>query len=237
MGSRVAIYRSGESITTIQCRLNRKCTNNQAEQFAILTALEHIEKIQTKDKRATIYTDSQTTLDKLQNSKIHTHIAEEIRGKITAMKESEWEITLCWIKAHTGIRGNELADTLAKKAATNKNITESYNKIPKSVLMKDIEEESIKKWQRQWAQTNKGRTREYFPDVTKIKDADTTNTKPYSHSKRACENERLPTSLQNNRRANVSIRERRPDNRPHNLCMRKADKGERQNKEDSNTNK
>jgi len=103
----------------------------------------------------------------MQNSKIHTYIAEEIRGKITAMKESEWEITLCWIKAHAGIRGNELADTLAKKAVTNTNITESYNKIPKSVLMKDIEEESIKKWQRQWAQTNKGRTtREYFPDVT-----------------------------------------------------------------------
>jgi len=145
VGSGVAIYRSGESITTILCRLNRKCTNNQAEQFTILTALEQIEKIQTKDKRATIYTDSQTTLDKLQNSKIHAHIAEEIRGKITVMKESEWEITLCWIKAHAGIRGNELADTLAKKAATNKNITESYNKIPKSVLMKDLEEESIKK--------------------------------------------------------------------------------------------
>jgi ribonuclease HI len=141
VGSGIAIYRSGESITTIQCRLNRKCTNNEAEQFAILTALEHREN--TTDKRATIYTDSQTTLEKLQNSKIHTHITEEIRGKITAMKESEWELTLCWIKAHAGIRGNELADTLAKKAATNKNITESYNKIPKSVLMKDLEEESI----------------------------------------------------------------------------------------------
>jgi ribonuclease HI len=55
------------------------------------------------------------------------------------MKESEWEITLSWIKAHAGIRVNGLADTLAKKAATNKNITESYNNIPKSVLMKDLE--------------------------------------------------------------------------------------------------
>jgi len=44
VGSGVAIYRSGESINTIQCRLSKKCTNNQAEQFAILTALEYIEK-------------------------------------------------------------------------------------------------------------------------------------------------------------------------------------------------
>jgi len=41
-GSGVAIYRSGESIYTIRFRLSKKCTNNQTEQFAILTALEHI---------------------------------------------------------------------------------------------------------------------------------------------------------------------------------------------------
>jgi hypothetical protein len=40
VGSGVPIYRSGESIKTIQCRLSKKCTNNQAEQFAILSALE-----------------------------------------------------------------------------------------------------------------------------------------------------------------------------------------------------
>jgi len=165
VGSGVAIYRSGGSINTIQSRLSKKCTNNQAEQFAILTALEYIEKTQTTDKRVTIYTDSQTTSDKLQNSNIHTYIAEEIRRKITLMQESEWKITLCWVKAHAAIRGNELADSIAKRAAANKNITESYNKIPKSVVTKDLEEESVKKWQRKWSQT-KGRNRkEYFQDV------------------------------------------------------------------------
>jgi ribonuclease HI len=73
VGSGIAIFRSGESIKTIKFRLNKKCTNNQAEQFAILSALEYIKKIKTKEKRATIYTDSQTTLDKLQNSNIHSH--------------------------------------------------------------------------------------------------------------------------------------------------------------------
>jgi hypothetical protein len=83
------------------------------------------------------------------------------------MKEKEWKITLRWVKAHAGIRGNEVADTLAKRAATNPNIPESYNKIPKSVVIKDLEEESVKKWQRNWTQTTKGTaTKEYFPDVT-----------------------------------------------------------------------
>jgi ribonuclease HI len=156
----------GGCTKTIKCRLSKKCTNNQAEQFAILSALEYLEKIKTKDKRATIYTDRQTTLDKLQNSNIHSHIVEEIRRKLMELKIRECNITLCWVKAHAGIRGNELVDTLAKKAATNKTIPESYNKIPKSVVIKDLEDESANKWQRNWTKTLKGKTaKEYVPDV------------------------------------------------------------------------
>jgi len=70
------------------------------------------------------------TLDKLQNTKIHTYIIEEIRRKIIEMTKRSSEITLCWIKAH----GNELADTQAKKATSNESLTEDCNRIPKSVL-------------------------------------------------------------------------------------------------------
>jgi len=82
------------------------------------------------------------------------------------MKRIIWEISLCWIKAHAGILGNELADTLVEKATSNESLTEDYNGIPKSVLMREIEEESVKKWQRNWTQTTKGSiTKEYLPNV------------------------------------------------------------------------
>ena len=69
-------------------------------------------------------------------------------------------------KAHVGTLGNELADTLAKKAATNESLTADYNRIPKSVVMRELEEESVKKWQRNWTQTTKGSiTKEYFPNL------------------------------------------------------------------------
>ena len=102
----------------------------------------------------------------LQNSKIHTNIIEDIRRQWYEMKKAGWQFALRWVKAHTGTRSNELADTLAKKATTNGTIAESYTRIPKSAVLGQLEEGSAGKWQRSWTQTTKGsRTKEYFPDI------------------------------------------------------------------------
>ena len=91
-------------------------------------------------------------------------------SKHTTFTHTNWEVNLCWVKAHAGIMGNEFADTLAKKAAKNESLTVEYNIIPKSVVTKELEEESVKKWQRNWTQTTKGSTtKEYFPNVGETK--------------------------------------------------------------------
>jgi hypothetical protein len=84
------------------------------------------------------------------------------------MKNAGWQIALRWVKAHAGTRGNDLADTLAKRTTTNGTMTESYTKIPKSTVLRHLEEGRARKWQRSWTQTTKGSTtREYFPDIEK----------------------------------------------------------------------
>jgi ribonuclease HI len=143
-----------------------RCTNNQAEQLAILRALEYIENLQTEDKTATIYSDSQMTLDSLKNNTNHTFLIEEIRKKLTEVETTNWTIQFCWVKAHVRIQGNKLADTLAKEAATNADLIESNKKVPKSVVMSELSEISVEKWQREWDLTTKGEiTKDYFPVV------------------------------------------------------------------------
>ena len=79
------------------------------------------------------------------------------------MELTEWKIHFCCVKAHVGILGNEIADTLAKDAATNLDIAECYNRVPKSVMKRELEYRSVDKWQRDWNRSTKGTiTKSYF---------------------------------------------------------------------------
>jgi len=138
--------------------LSEICTSNQAEKIAILKALEHIQIMETGDKIVLIHTDSQITLQLLQNKKEHTRIIELIRTKINEMEQHKWRVEFKWIKAHAGLPGNETADQLAKEVANNKNIEERYTKIPKSAILNELKGNSIMQWQSQWENTTKGAT-------------------------------------------------------------------------------
>jgi ribonuclease HI len=166
VGAGVAIFKTDIHIKSLKYKLNKRCTNNQAEQLAILKALEYTENVKAEDKTATINTDSRITLDSLKNKNIHTSLIEGIRRRLTELKNIGWKIQFRWVKAHVGIKGNELADTLAKEAAKNPDIIECYNKVPKNIIKRDLEETSVEHWQKEWDTTQKGRTtKEYFPKV------------------------------------------------------------------------
>jgi hypothetical protein len=93
--TRIPVHTYTFTHTYLLTYLNKRCTNNQAEQLTILRALEYTETLQTGDKTATIYTDSRMTLDSHKNSKIHTFVIEEIRIKFMEMEKINWKIQLC----------------------------------------------------------------------------------------------------------------------------------------------
>ena len=94
------------------------------------------------------------TLDSLKNSNIHTSLIEEIR-KLTEMRKINCKIQFSCFKVHVGILGKELADALAKKAAKKADIIEYYKILPKSVVISELGERSVEKWQRM-GPNNKG---------------------------------------------------------------------------------
>ena len=121
-----------------------------------MTALEYTEILQREDKTASLYTDSRMTLASLKNSNIHITLIEEIRRKLTEMGKTNWKINFSWVRVHVRIQGNELPETIAKEAATNLDIKESYKEVPKSVVISELGEISAERTQREWSQITKG---------------------------------------------------------------------------------
>jgi len=78
-GAGVAIFITGKHTSSLQYRLNKRCTNNQSEQDAIMKSLEYLQNINMAVKIATVFTDSQTTLDSIKNTRINTSLIDKIR--------------------------------------------------------------------------------------------------------------------------------------------------------------
>ena len=69
-------------------------------------------------------------------------------------------------KAHNENCGNELADQLAKEAASGNEADIAYNKIPESAVIRELKEEGKQEWQSEWnASTKGGITKSFFPII------------------------------------------------------------------------
>jgi ribonuclease HI len=161
----VQLY-SKEERRKLKLKLDSRCSNNQAEQLAILKALEAIKSLNRNSinpRMGTIFTDSRVSLDSLHNPNNHAFLVEEIRKKVASLERSQWKIMFSWVKAHIGIFVNELADKLAKEAARSDDTSYDFDRIPKSTLYQEAAVETIQKWQAEWTTCHKA-------DATNLRD-------------------------------------------------------------------
>jgi ribonuclease HI len=168
VGAGVVIYSNKQLVTQCKYKLQSCCSNNQAEQIAILKALEQLPELDNPtDRTVAIFTDSKVTMDSLKNHSMHSFLIEEIRNKVRHLSILNWTIHFGWVKAHIGIEGNEAADKLAKEAAQDENDQNIvYSRIPATTVATEINKQGIIKWQRQWNSTEKGALcRSFFPVV------------------------------------------------------------------------
>jgi ribonuclease HI len=137
VGAAGIILVNGKLAHQLKFKLHGHCSNNQAEQTAILKLLEKLEELQVgrdNDKRVAIYTDSKITLDLLQNTFKWNSLIESIRNKIITLTHLHWVMHFGGVKGHAGIAGNELVDRLAKAAAVEDGPV-VYDKIPREVII------------------------------------------------------------------------------------------------------
>ena len=76
---------------------HNRCSNNQAEQLAIVKALETTEKPQMNEyipRTVTVHTVSRITHQSLKNTKNHAYLIEEMRKKVIALENHNWRIIL-----------------------------------------------------------------------------------------------------------------------------------------------
>lgn len=168
VGAAAAFYKQGTLIHTMKNRLHSDCSNNQAEQMAILKAIEELNRLNIipEERTVAVFTDSQITIALLRNSRNHSYIIELIRNQVKRLQDLHWQIHFGWIKAHVGIPGNEMADKLAKKAAAEEYRELIYTKKPKTAIIGKIKEEGLAKWQEEWTSATKGAVcRTFFPSV------------------------------------------------------------------------
>jgi ribonuclease HI len=169
VGSGIAIFVIKHLTLQLMYKLAEECSNKQAEQLAIVKTLEKLQDfrhVQEGQRSAAIHTDSKITLDATANPRNHQNLLEQIREGVRRLEKDNWTIHFTWVKAHNDNFGNELADQLAKKAASSREGETAYSKIPKSAVIKVVQEEGELEWQKEWnASTKEEITKSFFPVI------------------------------------------------------------------------
>ena len=103
VGSGVAVFTGKVLTEQLEFKLDSRCSNNLAEQLAIVKALDVIEsqqENQNEHRTTVIYTVSEITLHSIRSAKNHNHLVEEIRNRAVTLNKKNWKIEFKWVKAH-----------------------------------------------------------------------------------------------------------------------------------------
>ena len=130
---------------TIKRSLGIEASVYTAELTAIKYAIEIIKEKNEKD--FVIYSDSRSAIMAMFKFQPTNHIVNDIQDEISSLLTNGKNITICWIPAHVGLRGNEAADQAAKTAIREQRASIT---MPAKDLHPSLRTKVTQKWQRIW---------------------------------------------------------------------------------------
>ena len=141
-------------VPTFQFQLSVRISNYSsvftAELFAIVNALSWVSK--SGHRENIICTDSLSSLHAISAMNCSSHyFVKQILLSLQCLSNECISVAFLWVPGHSGIRGNEHADWLAKLSTTQ---TMSNNLLPRSVIMESIVMEATKEEMRQVIKSN-----------------------------------------------------------------------------------
>ena len=148
-GAGVVVFSNSEKsdeYTSYKLKLHKQASVFSAELVALEAAINSIK--YTKSTSCTIYSDSKSALQAILEYDSKNPIVQNIHILLKVLEENSTHVKFCWVPAHCGILGNEIADKIAKKA------TRFSKNCKNPILFADIKaflkKETVKKWQQDW---------------------------------------------------------------------------------------
>ena len=120
-GSKADNYVSSSAVFPVdsfKVNLHEHTSIFTAEAVALKLAVQHIQR--EAIRKSVIYSDSLSCLQALQNKNMDNPILREIIHILSYLGEVGSQVEFCWIPGHTGIKGNEKADKIAKEHICHK---------------------------------------------------------------------------------------------------------------------
>ena len=125
--------------------LDRHNTVLQAEVFAVGKTATFLLDNKIEGSKIIINCDSQAAIRAIKSTVIKNSATLEATMVLNTLGESN-EITLRWIPAHCGYKGNQLANQLAKRGSNNDRATRIKLSMPRCVCYAALRRKTIVGW-------------------------------------------------------------------------------------------
>ncbi|KAG0414008.1 hypothetical protein HPB47_008833 [Ixodes persulcatus] len=154
-GTATAAYTIPAISTESAVLLNIETSSTTEETVAILLALTALQERPAIGK-AVILTDSRSALVHIANPEHAPLIAQEAAHLATKLEDNGWRLVFQWVPSHSGILGNERADTLATRAHSISTTTHNLRRFHEASHRTRSQEKTPRSQDSQWRRSCTG---------------------------------------------------------------------------------